>query len=249
MALSTRIITSWRRRAASPVTTTGCGSTSTRTPRSAAGLASAVDPSATTSPRSTGIRSSSIAPGVGAREEQEVLDHRRHVADLVVDVLEGGADLAHRLGAMPLEVLDAAADDRERRAQLVAGIGGEVALATERHSLVRQRLADRDERAAGVHGPEAEGHDDDHEAADEEHGEHDVERALLRGPVLDDLDQERRAGGVLDRLGEEPDRGALDLRGPDVATAREGRRRGAGVRQARRDAEVRAAGSGCRSNP
>ena len=38
---------------------------------------------------------------VRAREQQEVLDDRRHVADLVVDVLEGRADLGDRLVAVP----------------------------------------------------------------------------------------------------------------------------------------------------
>ena len=80
---------------------------------------------------------------IGAGEQQQVLDDRGHVADLVVDVLERRADRRDRLVAVPLEVLDAAPDDGQRRAQLVAGIGGELALAAQRDALVRQRLADR----------------------------------------------------------------------------------------------------------
>ena len=93
---------------------------------------------------------------IGAGEQQQVLDDRGHVADLVVDVLERRADRRDRLVAMPLEVLDAAPDDGQRRAQLVAGVGGELALAAQRDALVGQRLADRDERPARIDRPEPE---------------------------------------------------------------------------------------------
>ena len=101
---------------------------------------------------------------VGAGQQQQVLDDRGHVADLVVDVLERRADRRDRLVAMPLEVLDAAPDDRQRRPQLVAGVGRELALAAQRGALVGQRFADRDERPPGVDRPEPEGHEDHDEA-------------------------------------------------------------------------------------
>ena len=82
------------------------------------------------------------------------------MADLVVDVLERRADRADRLVAVSLEVLDAAPDDGQRRPQLVAGVGRELALAAQRGALAGQRLADRDERPAGVDGPEPERDDE-----------------------------------------------------------------------------------------
>ena len=97
MALSTRIITSWRRRAGSPDTTAGCGSTSTRTPRSVAGLPSAwcaVGRDVAEVDRHVfELHRARIRP----RQEQQVLDDRGHVPDLLVDVLERGADRLDRL--------------------------------------------------------------------------------------------------------------------------------------------------------
>ena len=101
---------------------------------------------------------------IGAGEQQQVLHDRGHVADLVVDVLERGADRADGRVAMSREVLDAAPDDRQRRPQLVAGVGRELALAAQRGPLVGQRFADRDDRPAGVDGPEPE-RDDQRRAA------------------------------------------------------------------------------------
>ena len=68
-------------------------------------------------------------PRIGAGEQQQVLDDRGHVADLVIDVLERRADRRDGLVAVPLEMLHAAPDDGQRRAQLVARIGRELALA------------------------------------------------------------------------------------------------------------------------
>ena len=96
--------------------------------------------------------------------------------------------VADRLVAMPLEVFDAAPDDGQRRPQLVAGVGRELALAAQRDALVGQRLADRDERPSRIDGPEPECHQDDDHPADEQHHEHRVERPLLGDPVPDDLD-------------------------------------------------------------
>ena len=161
IALSTRIITSWRSRAGSPATTAGCGSTTTRTPRSVAGLpiaGRAVGGDVAEVDRHVLERD---RPRVGAGEQQQVLDDRGHVADLVIDVLERRADRRDRLVAMPLEVLDAAPDDGQRRPQLVAGVGRELALAPERGALVGQRLADRHERPPRIDRPEPERDEDD----------------------------------------------------------------------------------------
>ena len=73
-----------------------------------------------------------------------------------------------RLVAMPPEVLDAAPDDGQRRAQLVAGVGGELALAAQRGALAGQRFADRDEGAPCVDRPEPERDHDDEQPADEQ---------------------------------------------------------------------------------
>ncbi len=66
---------------------------------------------------------------IGPGEQQQILHDRGHVANLVIDILERGADPGDRLVAVARQVLDAAPDDGQRRAQLVARIGGELALA------------------------------------------------------------------------------------------------------------------------
>ena len=68
--------------------------------------------------------------------------------------------------AVPFEVVDAAPDNRQRGPELVAGIGGELALAAQRGALVGQRFADRDERPPRIHGPEPERHEDHHDPTD-----------------------------------------------------------------------------------
>ena len=233
IALSTRIITSCRRRAGSPVTTAGCGSTSTWTPRSDAGLVRADAPSAATSPRSTGRCSSSMAPESDRASRSRSFDDRGHVADLVVDVLERGADLADRLGLVARQVLDAAPDHGERGAELVTAVGREVALSAKGRALVAERLADRDERPARVHEPEPKGDEDDDEAADQQHRQHHAQRPLLSRPVLDDLDREDVAVPALGRLRQDPDWRAPDLGRADVAPGRRGGGDGGRLGQAR----------------
>ena len=146
---------------------------------------------------------------IGAGQQQEVLDDGRHVADLVVDVLECRADRRDRLGAMPLEVFDAAPDDRQRGPQLVAGVRRELALAPEGGALVGQGLADRHEGAPGVDRPEPEGHEDHDDPAEQQDREHHVERPLLGDPVTHDLDGVRLAALGLHVLGEDA-HGGLD---------------------------------------
>ena len=69
---------------------------------------------------------------------------------------------------MASEVLERAPDDGQRGPQLVARVGGELALASERRPLGGQRLADRDERPSRVDRPEPEGDEDDDRPADEQ---------------------------------------------------------------------------------
>ena len=79
-----------------------------------------------------------VAPG----EQEQVLDERGQVVGLGGDVVDRRADLADRLVGVAPEVLGARPDDGQRRPQLVARVGGELAL-------VAERVADRDERPAG----------------------------------------------------------------------------------------------------
>ena len=105
--------------------------------------------------------------GVGAGEEQQVVDQRGQVLDLGVDVDEGVADLVHGSVAVLAQVVHGSPDHGQRRAQLVARVGGELALATERDALAGERFADRHQRAARVDRAEADRHEHDHEATDE----------------------------------------------------------------------------------
>ncbi len=85
--LSTRIVTSWRRRSASPSTSVGRGSTAREMPRPAAMAFSGATASTATSARSSGARSSSGA-GVGPGQQELVLGPGRQVARLCVEVHE-----------------------------------------------------------------------------------------------------------------------------------------------------------------
>ena len=92
--MSTRIITSWRSRAGSPVTTAGCGSTSMRDPAIGRRLGQRRGPVGGDVAEVHGHAVELDRARVGARQQQQVLDDRGHVADLVVDVVERGPDLA-----------------------------------------------------------------------------------------------------------------------------------------------------------
>ena len=82
---------------------------------------------------------------------------------------------------MALEVLDAAPDDGQRGAQLVARVGGELALAPE-------RLADRHEGATGIQGPADHGQAECGHPADQQHGQELLQGAGIGGSVGNDLD-------------------------------------------------------------
>src|SRR5258705_7200723 len=69
--------------------------------------------------------------GVRTRKQKQVVDEGGQVVDLRADIVKRLADRMDRLIAMALEMLEGAPNDRQRGAQLVARVGGELALATE----------------------------------------------------------------------------------------------------------------------
>ena len=168
MALSTRMKTSWRSRAASPSTIAGSGSTSTLTSFAPAGLTSDEAAAAATSPRSSGSRSREIAP-----ESDRARRRRSSTSDVRCST---SAPISS--SALPTELTGSSAcrrrwssgapDDGQRRPQLVARVGGELALTAEREALRCERIADRDESAAGVDRPEADRDEDDHGPAEQQ---------------------------------------------------------------------------------
>jgi hypothetical protein len=109
----------------------------------------------------------------------------------------------------------------------VARVGRELALSAQGRTLTRQRLADGHERPPCVDRAEPEGDDDDDQSADQQDGQHHLQRLLLRGPILDDLDGE---GGPLDDdvLGEDAEGRVGDRRRLDILPA-VGRRGDAGL--------------------
>ena len=90
------------------------------------------------------------------------------MADLGVDVVERRAHLRHGLVLVQPEVLDAGADDGQRRPQLVARVRRELALTPERLALCVQRRPDGHQGACGVRGAQhAREHQREHATADE----------------------------------------------------------------------------------
>ena len=151
---------------------------------------------------------------VRAREEEQVVDERRELLDLGVDVLECVADLRDGLRRIPPEMLHGCADHGERRPQLVARVRGELALAAERRALPGQRVADRHQRAAGVDRTESDGDEHDHDAAEEQHGHERCKRIYLGGPILERLQVVGLPVGLVDHaLRQDPNGhgGGLDL--------------------------------------
>ena len=115
-------------------------------------------------------------PRVGARQEQQVLHQRGEVADLRVDVVERGAHLRDGLVLVQSQVLDAGADDGQRRPQLVARVGRELALAPQCLALRVQRRPDGHQGARRVGGTQhAREHQRQHATTDE-HLEQRIER-------------------------------------------------------------------------
>ena len=70
-----------------------------------------------------------LAPGVQAGQQQQVLDERRHPHRLGVHALQGVGGLLRQVGVGPLaaDELGVATDRGQRRAQLVGGVGHELA--------------------------------------------------------------------------------------------------------------------------
>ena len=71
-------------------------------------------------------------PLFGLREQQQIVDQARDARDLGLHEALDAADLRERRIGLRAEHLELAADHRQRRAQLVRGVGDERALAGER---------------------------------------------------------------------------------------------------------------------
>ena len=153
MALSTRMVTSWRRRSGSPVTGAGSGSSTTvhaaflterRQHRSRVrGDVAEVERN------SFYLDDARVGPG----QEQHVLDQGGHVPYLGLDVAQCLAHVLDLAASVASQVLDARPDHGERRSQLMAGVRGELPLALQRLLTAVDRRPDRDEGTAGVQIP------------------------------------------------------------------------------------------------
>jgi hypothetical protein len=78
---------------------------------------------------------------LGARHQEQIVDQARQALRLV----DGGADSAGELrarGAVARDELELGPEHRQRRAQLVAGVGGEAALALEAVLEPREHLVE-----------------------------------------------------------------------------------------------------------
>lgn len=168
---------------------------------------------------------------VGAGQEQEVLDKRGEMVDLRLDVLERSPHGLDRLCSVATEMLEGASDHGERRPQLVAGVGGELALPADGEALGGQRFADRDQRPPRVDGPGAGRHEQGDEPSAHKDGEQDLERSLLGSPVPHHLDDQRPEPRV-DPFAQDPDRDADHGPGPHVTALLPGGGRAPVVRQA-----------------
>ena len=131
------------------VSGTGSASASMRTSRSARAAPGRRRRRARGRPRSVGSSASSTAPESVRASRSRSSTRAPQPVGLGLDVVEGIADLGDRLVGVAAEVRDGALDDRERRPQLVAGVGRELALAAH-------RVADRHERPVGVDPADAE---------------------------------------------------------------------------------------------
>ena len=196
------------------------------TPRSAAIAVSGPTASTATSARSTGARSSSIVPAsVRARSSRSSTRAVRWVVSASMSS-SAAPTWRDRLVLVAPQVGDAGPDHGERRAQLVAGVGGELALAPQGRLAPVDRGADRHERPAGVDPAGRDGEGQRGEAAEHEDGEERGEEPLLRDPLADHLDHPL-AVAARHGQGVDPDRRLVERR-----RARVRRRRLAGGRDA-----------------
>ena len=143
MALSVRIVTSWRRRTGSPSSVAGVASRTRCTSRWRASVPRPSRAAAATSARSTGMCFQLDHARVGPGQQEERLDQLGHVVDRGPRVVDRLVQRGDRLVGVSLQVLQVAAHDGQRGAQLVAGVGRELALAA-------QRLADRHQCPLGI---------------------------------------------------------------------------------------------------
>ena len=177
MALSTRIPASWRRRASSP--RTGAGSQVQRQAHADGGG------HGLERLRCLGGGQGEVRVGrhdldrvrIRAGEEQEVVHEQLHPRRAGVEVVQGPVH-GRRIVAAASQLGDRGARDRERGPELVARVGGELALAPE-------RLADRHQRAAGVDVAHRDRRREDGQAAAEQDDEQRAQGVHLRGPVAD----------------------------------------------------------------
>ena len=88
--------------------------------------------------------------GVGSGEQEHVLDEGGHVPHLGIDVAQGFTHVLDPAAAVALEVHDARTDHGEWRAQLMACVRRELALALQRRLPPLDGCPDRNERSTGV---------------------------------------------------------------------------------------------------
>src|SRR5664280_1220184 len=120
-------------------------------------------------------------PGVGPGEQEQRVDELSQVVRLGLHVVERLVLIGNGRGGVPQEMFDAPTDDSERRAQFVAGVGGELALAPE-------RVADRDERPPRVDRPTPDGQAERGDSPDDQDDQQELQGSRFRGPVGDHLD-------------------------------------------------------------
>ena len=128
--------------------------------------------------------------------------------DFGVDVVDRLADVFDPAAPVASQVLDAGPDDCERRPQLMAGVGRELALPLQRNLPPIDRFTDRDQRAARIQiAGQQGGQKSSHATAYEHHQEQAEEVRLLR-PIGYGLEDEDVAVAILNGLGEYPERSA-----------------------------------------
>ena len=163
-----------RRRVSSPLTSNGCvaGWTSSAMRFGSASRRIWRAVSSASAWRSTGAIWKVDFAGVGAGEGQHLADEAAEAVGLADDVVDGGDVGADRGVTAALEELGVGADERERRAELVGGVGDEGALAV--HGGLDRAQSASSEPEAGAEGED--------EAAGAARGEH--ERQAAQGVSL-----------------------------------------------------------------
>ena len=180
-ALSTRIVTSCRSRRASPSTSAGQGVDDQRRRRARPpSPCSGPTASTATSARSTGARSSSIVPAsVRARSSRSSTSAVRWAVSASMSS-SAAPTCADRLVLVAPQVRHAGPDHRQRRPQLVARVGRELALAAQGGLAPVDRGPDRHQGPAGVDPAGGHGQGEGGQAADDEDPEERARGAAAR---------------------------------------------------------------------